>query len=292
LNQVTTGGLDAYQSTVNMALANKKGRSVFTTGMMGKMSLSELMQAASHPTSQQLAAGITSEGARELLDAEVNSLASRAFSESGVNQPSALKRLLEATRGEGGIMGAAERFRKQGKTGAGALEELETGLAMVTNQPLGSRPLQFLTGALAGGGGGKAGETQGRFGTALSSTFAGLREFEKDTGRFKQAMDDVKAGLATFPDMMKGFMDSMQALNPEDAAKANMALAGLGDAMGEISKNGPDAVNVLEHVQAFIASVAAQAGVKQEIERSRGTGGRLSGGGPGRVTGNFSKGGR
>jgi hypothetical protein len=270
LNQVTTGGLDQYQATVNMALATKKGRSVFTTGVMGKMSLNELMQAARNPTPEQLAMGITQPAAAELLNAEVNSLGARYFSERGVDQPAGLRRLQEALGGEGGLMGAATRFRDMGKAGEDALTELQAGLNMVTGAAAGTDSLSFLTGAQAPSAiRPKATETRGAHGTALESTMAGAKEMERDWIKMDGAMKDVRATLSTFTDTVREFGFAMQQNTPEGVKISAESLMGLGSAMGEISKKGPEAVKVMDAVERFVNALAAKRAAIEEAAREQ-----------------------
>lgn len=273
LNQVTTGGLDAYQATVNMSLATKKGRSVFTTGVLGKMTLQELMQAASKngPTAEQRLAGVTGQMARDLLNDEVNSLAGRAFSEKGVKQPQAIQMLLEAARGEGGIMGAAERFQKMGgRAGREGLRSLETGLNMVTGQALGSQPLSFLTGAQSGGPQGeKAGETGGMYRSALTASMAGAKEMERDWVKMTLAMKDLQGVTSGYQQTVEVLGDAMKALTAEDATKSQNILMGLGNAMGDIAKNGPDAVKVMDKVVEFVDALAERKSAIENASRDQ-----------------------
>ncbi len=261
LNQVTTGGLDPYQATVNMALATKKGRSVFTTGVLGKMTLTELMQAASKkgPTPEQVAMGITRPVAEQLLNDEINSLGNRAFDESGVDQPPALKRLRAAMGSEGGVIGEARRLRGMGKGGEEGLTELNAALASITGQPLGTRPLDFLLGAQAGAPrGAMAKGTPGALVTALESTMSGTKEMERDWASMKLAMDNLRTATSTTKPFVEGITNALNSLNADELQASMTSLAGLGSAMSEISKKGSAAVDVMEHVQKFVEAVAAK----------------------------------
>lgn len=263
LGQATTGGLDAYQQTVNIALATKKGRSVYTTQALASMPFNELLNAATRgPTAEQKDAGITQQDAKEQLNKVVGSLRNRAVTEAGVAVPAGIQALMGL--GED-VAGGIEAAARRGDTGL--LRQVSSGLSLITNQPLGASTAEFLGGALTGGKeGAMAKESRGFYGTALESTMAGSKELERDWVAMNQAMRDLSATVKTLPDMVTAFKDSMFAITPEDAAKSALSLAGLGNAMGIIADKGPDAVKVMDHVAKFVERIAA----KQEAAEERG----------------------
>ncbi len=265
LNQVTTGGLDAFQQTMNVAAASKKGRSVYTTQALSGMPMAELVSAAIRgPTAEQKAAGITKEMAKDQLNAVVNSLGNRAVSESGVETPAGLKVLMQASQGEGGIAGFIERNRGN----KGLMTQLNTGLALVTNQGLGADLTGFLSGATHPGKEGQApAGTSGRFAGAMSASLAGLRQFEQEGDKLVLVMRDLNAVTATYGKTIQGFESAMKEMDPDAALAANLSVAGLGKAMGDIAKVGPDAVNVMMTVQKFVEAIAKKKDEAEELER-------------------------
>jgi hypothetical protein len=253
LGQATTGGLDAYQSTVNMALATKSGRSVYTTGVLGKMPFNELLNGAMHgPTAEQKAAGMTQPMMREQLDGVVNSLAQRAVSEGGETTP-AVRRLLEASRGEGGVAGAIRRYEKMGAAGQQARVELNTGLNLVADQPLGTDAVGFFGGATNGSRGGRrATATDGAFGGANSANLAGAKYMEGHQVDLTDAIKILSASVKVLPDAIRAAQGAQLGDKDSDAARGTLAaMGGIGKAMQQINANASGTVNVMAAIRDF-----------------------------------------
>lgn len=261
LNQMTTGQLDPYQQTMNYAIAAQRGRSIYTTQTLGSMKYDDLLNAAyskEGPTREQRAAGVTRESAKAQLAGEVNSIANRLVREKDVVAPAGIEAVLRARQEEGGVFGTIERLRGMGKKGEEQLGTLSAGLSMISGGELGSKIAEFLGGGIAPGkGGAEAGETQGRFATALSTTFAGMKEFIRDSNSMVMALKDADAAARTLPHLLEGFQTMLEATDADKALLASTSLMGVGKAMGDIAEKGPDAVNVLKSIQDFIAGVAA-----------------------------------
>lgn len=267
LSQVTTGALDPYQATVNVALATKRGRSVYTTQPLSNMPFAELANAALNgPTPEQQDAGITKEMAREQFNKTFGSLRNRLVREGGVNAVPGIR----AVEGLGeDPIGNIEKMQRAGDKAG--LRRVSSGLSLITGQPLGVSSAEFLGGMLAPGAKGAAPvSTPGRFGSALEASMAGSLELERDVGRMKQATDELAAVVAGYEETVKGFADAMMSITPEQAQSSMNSLMGLGNALGDIAVKGPDAVSVLNSVRDFIESVSQRKTARTEaIHRSQ-----------------------
>ncbi len=265
LGQVTTGGLDPFQATINAAAATKAGRSVFVSQTLMAMTPQELLKAATQgPTKEQELAGITKESARSQFNTVIHSLKFRAFSERGITEGS--KGIQALTGLPEDVVGFLQGASQEQRMAVGV------GISQVTGQPLGvgGGMMDFLAGEFGPERrGGSPKTTTGRFGTALSAGFAGAREQEKGGAEFVLAMRDLQAAVSTAAPAVKMFSDAMKATNVFQATQAGAALNGLGVAMGDIAKKGPDAIKVMDKVKEFIDAIASKKAAIEAAKREQ-----------------------
>ena len=241
-NQVSTGGLDQYQATVNTALAVRQGGSMYTAGSMAKLSFQDLLRIAHQgPTEQEKASGFTKARAMELLRAEVNSSRGRLVNEGSNATPGA-----KAVLGAGADLWGAIQSGKN-------LPALSAGINQAFGLDPNAETAQALYGVEHPAQGPRAKAHGGRFEGAQSANLAGPRYMEGHGVDMQDALKVIGAASQS----MDAFVRSMQATqlganDADSARRAALGLGGVGEVMQRIASNSEKVTNVLEAVRKIV----------------------------------------